>query len=132
MSVTGQERPTRSAIQIDLAATMKRVARPPSHSVRGLHGSLPGTVATASWRRFALASSLPALARNRYVARYWEVRRHRVPPATARQIGLLRSAGRLSVLRGRVIEASDTSAGVRVSIGFGESQAELRAGWLIN
>jgi len=60
------------------------------------------------------------------------VQRHRVPPATARQIGLLRSAGRLSVLRGRVIEASDTSADLRVSIGFGESQAELRAGWLIN
>ena len=66
------------------------------------------------------------------MARHWEVQRHRVPPATARQIGLLRPAGRLSVLRGRVIEASDTSAGVRVSIGFGESQAELRAGWLIN
>jgi uncharacterized NAD(P)/FAD-binding protein YdhS len=38
----------------------------------------------------------------RYVARYWEVHRHRMPPATARRLTELRCTGRLSVLRGRV------------------------------
>ena len=38
----------------------------------------------------------------RHVARYWEVHRHRMPPATARRITELRCTGRLSVLRGQV------------------------------
>ena len=38
----------------------------------------------------------------RHVARYWEVHRHRMPPATARRITELRCTGRLSVLRGRI------------------------------
>ncbi|MCW2910908.1 MAG: hypothetical protein JWL68_5697 [Actinomycetia bacterium] len=38
----------------------------------------------------------------RHVARYWEVHRHRMPPATARRLTELRCTGRLSVLRGRV------------------------------
>ena len=32
----------------------------------------------------------------RLAARYWEVHRHRMPPATARRVDALRSAGRLS------------------------------------
>src|ERR1039458_7116521 len=37
----------------------------------------------------------------RHVARYWEVHRHRMPPATARRLTELRCTGRLSVLPGR-------------------------------
>jgi uncharacterized NAD(P)/FAD-binding protein YdhS len=68
----------------------------------------------------------------RHVARYWEVHRHRVPPATARRIDELRSAGRLSVLRGRVIAVSDTPTGLYVRIEHGARVAEVAAGWLIN
>jgi uncharacterized NAD(P)/FAD-binding protein YdhS len=68
----------------------------------------------------------------RHVARYWEVHRHRVPPATARRIERLRSAGRLSVRPGRVIAVGDEPAGLRVRIQQDTRAAELSAGWLIN
>lgn len=68
----------------------------------------------------------------RHVARYWEVHRHRVPPATARRIDQLRSTGRLSVLRGRVIAVSDTPTGLCVRIEQGARIAEVAPGWLIN
>jgi uncharacterized NAD(P)/FAD-binding protein YdhS len=67
-----------------------------------------------------------------HVARYWEVHRHRVPPATARRIAALSSAGRLSVHRGRVVATSDQPGGVQVRIDDGRSAAELAAGWLVN
>jgi uncharacterized NAD(P)/FAD-binding protein YdhS len=68
----------------------------------------------------------------RHVARYWEVHRHRMPPATARRIDQLRSAGRLSVRRGRVIAVSDTPTGLCIRIEQGTRVAEVAAGWLIN
>jgi uncharacterized NAD(P)/FAD-binding protein YdhS len=68
----------------------------------------------------------------RSVARYWEVHRHRVPPATARRIDLLRSAGRLSVHRGSVIAVTEAPDGLRVRIEQGDRTAEIAAGWLIN
>ncbi len=73
----------------------------------------------------------------RLAARYWEVHRHRVPPATARRVGALRSAGRLSVRAGRVTATWPEPAGVRLRIeGGGDGSpgaaAELTAGWLIN
>lgn len=71
----------------------------------------------------------------RHVARYWEVHRHRVPPATARRVGRLRAQRRLSVQAGRVTAVSETAAGLRIQIEPGEPGAgpdELPAGWLIN
>jgi uncharacterized NAD(P)/FAD-binding protein YdhS len=68
----------------------------------------------------------------RLVARYWEVHRHRVPPATVRRIGVLRAAGRLSVLRGRVVAASAEPGGVRVRVEADGFRTDLSAGWLIN
>ena len=57
---------------------------------------------------------------------------HRVPPATARTIDQLRSAGRLSVLCGRVIAVSDKPTGMRVRIEQDARVVEVAAGWLIN
>ena len=68
----------------------------------------------------------------RHVARYWEVHRHRAPPATARRAAALTSAGRLSVLRGHVVAASDERGGVRVHIDHGGTSTELATGWVIN
>lgn len=66
----------------------------------------------------------------RHFSRYLD--RHRVPPATERQAAALRSAGRLSVLRGQVTEAAGAPGGIRVRVDCGGSAAELTAGWLIN
>ena len=68
----------------------------------------------------------------RHVARYWEVHRHRVPPQTARRAAALTSAGRLSVRRGRLAEASDQRGGLRMRMDQGGSSAELQVGWLVN
>jgi uncharacterized NAD(P)/FAD-binding protein YdhS len=68
----------------------------------------------------------------RSVARYWEVHRHRVPPVTASRIGQLRSAGRLSVHRGRVVAVTEAPDGLRVRIEQGGQTAEIAVGWLIN
>ena len=81
------------------------------------------------WRRLSPLDKRLFL---RHVARYWEVHRHRVPPATARRIDQLRSAGRLSVLRGRVIAVSDKPTGLCVRIEQGAGVAEVAVGWLIN
>jgi uncharacterized NAD(P)/FAD-binding protein YdhS len=81
------------------------------------------------WRR------LPDLDKRtflRHVARYWEVHRHRMPPATAQQVGLLQASGRLTLLSGRIASARTSEEGIRVSIDVGESRAEVHAGWLIN
>ncbi len=66
------------------------------------------------------------------MARYWEVHRHRVPPATARTIDKLRSAGRLSVQRGRIVAVTETPTGLRVRIADSGRVTEVAAGWLIN
>ena len=70
----------------------------------------------------------------RHVARYWEVHRHRMPPATARRITELRCTGRLSVLRGRVTGVSGTLGPERLRIRVNQDGAvnDLAAGWLIN
>jgi uncharacterized NAD(P)/FAD-binding protein YdhS len=68
----------------------------------------------------------------RHVARYWEVHRHRVPPVTARTIDQLRSGGRLSVLRGRIIAVADAPAGLCVRMEQRTQVTEVAAGWLIN
>jgi uncharacterized NAD(P)/FAD-binding protein YdhS len=70
----------------------------------------------------------------RHVARYWEVHRHRMPPATARRITELRCTGRLSVLRGRVTGVSGTPgpARLRIRVDQDGSVTDLPAGWLIN
>ena len=68
----------------------------------------------------------------RHVARYWEVHRHRAPPATARRIAELRCTGRLSVHRGSVTSVAEKAGRLSVRIDQDGSTAEVTAGWLIN
>jgi uncharacterized NAD(P)/FAD-binding protein YdhS len=68
----------------------------------------------------------------RHVARYWEVHRHRMPPATARRITELRCTGRLSVIKGQVIRVTERDKLLRVRIARGGGATEHTAGWLIN
>jgi uncharacterized NAD(P)/FAD-binding protein YdhS len=73
----------------------------------------------------------------RHVARYWEVHRHRMPPATARRITELRCTGRLAVLRGRVtgiteVPGARAAERLRIRVEQDASATDLSAGWLIN
>jgi uncharacterized NAD(P)/FAD-binding protein YdhS len=95
----------------------------------------------------ALWQRLPAADREvflRRYARYWEVHRHRVPPATARRVAALRAAGRLTVHQGRItateITGTDVTGtgttgpgpagpGLRATLADGTM---LDAGWLVN
>ena len=102
--------------------------------VDGLRPYLPGL-----WQRLPDADRKLFL---RHLARYWEVHRHRVPPATARRITALRCAGQLTVQAGRITGVTETTGGLRVQLaglppgparaGAGAGTAELTAGWLIN
>lgn len=70
----------------------------------------------------------------RHVARYWEVHRHRMPPATARRITELRCTGRLCVLHGQVTGVSGSPGPERLRLRMSQDGAatDLAAGWLIN
>jgi uncharacterized NAD(P)/FAD-binding protein YdhS len=92
--------------------------------VDALRPHIPGL-----WQRLPLPDKRLFL---RHVARYWEVHRHRVPPATARRIDQLRSAGRLSVRRGRIVAVTDTPPSLCVRIEHSGQLTEVAAGWLIN
>jgi uncharacterized NAD(P)/FAD-binding protein YdhS len=66
------------------------------------------------------------------VARYWEVHRHRIPPATAAQVAGLQATGRLRVLRGRLVSATAGRDQMRVRFDSDGAGRELRVGWLVN
>jgi uncharacterized NAD(P)/FAD-binding protein YdhS len=65
-------------------------------------------------------------------ARYWEIHRHRIPPATASRIAGLRAAGRLQVLRGRLVSAMAGRDEVTVRLAGDGATRELHVGWLVN
>ncbi|MDP9843702.1 FAD/NAD(P)-binding protein [Streptosporangium lutulentum] len=65
-------------------------------------------------------------------ARYWEVHRHRIPPATATRIADLRATGRLRVLRGQVLQATAVPDGLRAQVEADGAVRELDVGWLVN
>jgi len=92
--------------------------------VDALRPHIPGL-----WQRLSLPDKRLFL---RHVARYWEVHRHRVPPATARKINQLRSAGRLSVQRGRIIEVTEKPPALSVRVEHDGQVTEVAAGWLVN
>jgi uncharacterized NAD(P)/FAD-binding protein YdhS len=124
-------RPAFDASPVDLSGLIRHVrvaaAQAPDgwqDVVDALRPHVPGL-----WQRLSPADKRRFLG---HVARYWEVHRHRMPPATARRIDQLRSAGRLSVLPGRLIAVSDQPAGLCVRIEQGARVLEVSAGWLIN
>jgi uncharacterized NAD(P)/FAD-binding protein YdhS len=81
------------------------------------------------WQRLTPADQRRFL---RHVARYWEVHRHRMPPATAQRITTLRMAGRLRVLPGWITGVTEHGNQLRVGVESGGTVSELAAGWLIN
>ena len=81
------------------------------------------------WRRMPLQDKGLFL---RHVARYWEVHRHLVPPATARQIAALTATGRLRVHRGRVAAVTEHADGLRITADIGGDTLRFAADWLVN
>jgi uncharacterized NAD(P)/FAD-binding protein YdhS len=81
------------------------------------------------WQRMPERDRRVFLAR---LARYWEVHRHLMPPATARRVAELQQAGRLVIHRGRIRCATSGRAGLSVLVETSPGTRTLRAGWLIN
>jgi uncharacterized NAD(P)/FAD-binding protein YdhS len=98
----------------------------------------------ASWHEVmcALRPLVPGLWRHmplqdrrlflRHLARYWEVHRHLVPPATATRITALRCTGRLAIHRGRVLHATPADGRLQTLLDTGQHIAALPADWLVN
>jgi uncharacterized NAD(P)/FAD-binding protein YdhS len=89
-----------------------------------LRPHLPGL-----WQRLPVADQRLFL---RHVARYWEIHRHRMPPATAQHLTRLRGTGQLTVRPGRVIAVTEQAGKLHVRMDHDGTSTELAAGWLIN
>lgn len=92
--------------------------------VDGMRPHVPGL-----WARLGLDD------RRRFLtsmARYWEVHRHRIPPATAARIAHLQATGRLRVLRGSLVSATAGRDEMRVRLDADGVGRELGVGWLVN
>lgn len=69
----------------------------------------------------------------RQAARYWEVHRHLVPPATARRLAALQDSGQLTLLTGRVLGADEVAGQLHASIRLRDGGTrELTAGWIVS
>jgi uncharacterized NAD(P)/FAD-binding protein YdhS len=81
------------------------------------------------WQRMPERDRRVFLAR---LARYWEVHRHLMPPATARRVAELRQAGKLVIHRGRIRSAEPGRAKLSVLVETDAGARQLSAHWLIN
>jgi uncharacterized NAD(P)/FAD-binding protein YdhS len=82
------------------------------------------------WRRMPAEDKRLFL---RHVARYWEVHRHLVPPATASRITALRATGRLRIHRGQVMAVTQDAERLLILVDAGaDTLLQLEADWLIN
>jgi len=81
------------------------------------------------WRRMPASDKRLFL---RHVARYWEVHRHLMPPATASRITALRCTGQLSVHRGQVLSVRAVSGRLSVLIDAGADVIDIAAGAIVN
>src|ERR1700739_769422 len=81
------------------------------------------------WRRMPVPDKRLFL---RHAARYWEVHRHLMPPATASRITALRCTGRLSLHRGQVVSGREESGRLSVLVDLGADIVEIPAGAVLN
>ena len=136
------------AVQPSVLAVQPSVLQVPDRSPVGLpglirHVRMAAAEAPDGWQAVvdALRPYIPGLWQRlsprdkrlflRHVARYWEVHRHRVPPATAWRIDQLRSAASFGATRPRR-RGHRQAAGLCVRIEQGARVTEVAAGWLIN
>jgi uncharacterized NAD(P)/FAD-binding protein YdhS len=85
----------------------------------------------------ALWQSLSNVEQNRFLrhlARYWNVHRHRMPPATAAAISVLLDRGQLTVCAGRIrsVTPDGSRLAVRIEPRKGDQATELRITHIVN
>ncbi|MDF5758001.1 FAD/NAD(P)-binding protein [Spongiactinospora sp. TRM90649] len=112
----------------DLLAVARRAVRRGGGDWQGVVEGLRPQ-ARALWQAMDLDERRVFLRR---VARYWEIHRHRVPPASADAIAELRATGRLRLLRGGLIEAAPAGDGLRIRADLDGAATDLNVGWLVN
>jgi uncharacterized NAD(P)/FAD-binding protein YdhS len=64
----------------------------------------------------------------RLAGRHWEVRRHRMAPAVARSVDVMRQAGELTLVSGALTDARPLRDGYEVTVG----ERRLRVGGIVN
>lgn len=67
-----------------------------------------------------------------HLSRYWNVARHRMPPAAAEILNEMQSEGSLTVLKGRLRSIARTDAGFEVDFRTPTSSDSIRADVLVN
>jgi uncharacterized NAD(P)/FAD-binding protein YdhS len=112
----------------DLLATVRAAIRDRDGEWHGVVDALRPHV-PGLWARLGVEDRRRFLA---LVARYWEVHRHRIPPATASRVAGLQASGRLNVLRGRLVSATAGRDDLTVRLENDGATRELRVGWLVN
>ena len=123
---------SRTTGPVRLGDLMWQVRSTMASSPAGWHGVMDSLrpYVPGLWRRMPEQDKRLFL---RHVARYWEVHRHLMAPATAARITTLRASGQLAVHRGHVVRVTAArSGGLRVLVSGGADTIELEAGWLIN
>jgi len=84
-----------------------------------------------------LWQAMPRAQRRRFLSHlrpFWEVHRHRMPPAVAERFQALLASGQVRIVAGRVELARADERGIDITIREreGERLHDLRAGWVIN
>jgi uncharacterized NAD(P)/FAD-binding protein YdhS/predicted metal-dependent enzyme (double-stranded beta helix superfamily) len=85
----------------------------------------------------ALWKALPLRERRAFLSRlrpFWEVHRHRMPPAIASRLSGLIGERKVEIIAGRIESASESGdqVAVRVRSRGGGLEEELRVGWVVN
>ncbi|MDX6742668.1 FAD/NAD(P)-binding protein [Actinocorallia sp. A-T 12471] len=81
------------------------------------------------WGRLSLSEKQRFLT---FFARGWEVRRHRIPPATVARIDDLRSTGRLRVVKGFLDSVTAGPDSLAVAVDTGGNRRDFKVGWVVN
>ncbi|MCD0453283.1 FAD/NAD(P)-binding protein [Actinocorallia sp. API 0066] len=81
------------------------------------------------WGRLSLSEKQRFLT---FFARGWEVRRHRIPPASVARIDDLRATGRLRVIKGFLDRVDARPDGLTVAVETNGTRRDVEVGWIVN
>ncbi|HEY8518916.1 MAG TPA: FAD/NAD(P)-binding protein [Gammaproteobacteria bacterium] len=130
-------RPLRAAVASRELRCVLRTARSTARAAEARGIGWHAVIDALRVRAPQLWEALDAADRRRFVRLlrpYWDVHRHRMAPAAARQLGVLEAEGQLRVLAGRIRGARETSAGIEIQYCPRGSGRSLRTTyrWVVN